>query len=215
VSAPVAAARPRRDAAFARALILATVLLLTYVVLGALVSHAPPSAFDLAGETFVGAAEPLAIVLTQSCLWYVLLPLGIAAIVFGVLVPAWRLRAFASVALTVVMWLVSNVLKDAFGRPRPEHWVWVHESSFSYSSGHAMFATIVYGLWAWYVYRSALPAPARVGGALALLAWACGIVWSRMALGAHYPTDLIGGVLLGGFGITVAFAATRLVHALR
>jgi undecaprenyl-diphosphatase len=215
VSAPVTAARPPREAAFPRALILATLLLLTYVVLGALVSHAPPSAFDLAGETFVGAAEPLAIVLTRSCLWYVLLPFGIAAIVFGALVPAWRMRAFTSVALTVVMWLVSNVLKDAFARPRPEHWVWYHEPSFSYSSGHAMFATIVYGLWAWYLYRSTLPAAARIGGALVLLFWACGIMWSRMALGAHYPTDLIGGVLLGGFGMTVAFAVTRLVRALR
>ncbi len=216
MSAPAAAARPRRDAAFARALVVATLLLVPYLILGALVSHAPPSAFDALGERlFFNQDVPLAIVFTKSCLWYVLLPLGIAAIVLGALVPAWRMRAFTSVALTLVMWIVSNVLKDAFGRPRPDHWAWVHESTYSYSSGHAMFATIVYGLWAWFLYRSTLPTPLRIGGAIVLVLWAFGIVWSRMALGAHYPTDLVGGVLLGGFGIAVAFAATRLVRALR
>jgi membrane-associated phospholipid phosphatase len=70
-----------------------------------------------------------------------------------------------------------------------------------------MFATIVYGLWAWYIWHSDLPRPVRVVVAPLLVLWACGILWSRLALGAHYVTDLIGGVLLGLTAIALASAA--------
>jgi membrane-associated phospholipid phosphatase len=39
-----------------------------------------------------------------------------------------------------------------------------------------------------------------------LALWACGVVWSRLALGAHYVTDLIGGLLLGATALALAKA---------
>ena len=47
-----------------------------------------------------------------------------------------------------------------------------------------------------FVARSALPGRAWLAPALALLAVA--IMWSRLALAAHYLTDIVGGVLWGG-----------------
>ena len=37
--------------------------------------------------------------------------------------------------------------------------------------------------------------------------WILGIGWSRLALGAHYPSDLVGGYLLGLGVLTVSTAA--------
>jgi membrane-associated phospholipid phosphatase len=40
-----------------------------------------------------------------------------------------------------------------------------------------------------------------------LALWGCGVIWSRLALGAHYVTDLVGGVLLGLVALALAAAA--------
>ena len=47
------------------------------------------------------------------------------------------------------------------------------------------------------IFASDLPAATRrVAGALLLLLLAVRVCWSRLALGAHYITDLLGGALL-------------------
>ncbi|BDE05491.1 hypothetical protein WPS_07670 [Vulcanimicrobium alpinum] len=176
-----------------------------YAFLGAAVSHAPPGALDRAGRSLLGGDPQLALVFTESCWWYVLLILGVLMIVVAVFRPEWRARVTYALITTVVTWQVSDVLKNVFRRPRPEYWRIIHEPTFAYSSGHAMFATVVYWLWAWFLWRSALPRPVRTAGVLLLALWGCGVIWSRLALGAHYVSDLIGGILLGS--ATLAFAA--------
>jgi membrane-associated phospholipid phosphatase len=64
-----------------------------------------------------------------------------------------------------------------------------------------MYAVIISGLWALFVWKSNLPRGVRVVLTLALITWGIGAIWSRLALGAHYPSDLLGGVLLDSGGI--------------
>jgi undecaprenyl-diphosphatase len=181
-----------------------------YILLGDLVSAWPPTAIDRAGHVFVREAPQLAVLFTRSCLWYVLVVFGAAAIALAIARPDWRARAIFSVVVTLVGWQTSDVLKLVFKRPRPDYSYLIHEPTFSYSSGHAMFAVVVYGLWSVFVARSSLPRSVRIPLSAALAQWACGVIWSRLALGAHYVTDLIGGVLLGivmlAIGAAVAFA---------
>lgn len=193
-----------------RSLIVAVLALLAYFILGSSVSSSSPSAFDRSAEGLIGVGEPLARIFTQSCLWYALTAFGIMAIITAIVLPTWRGRILFAVIVTLATWQTSDALKVLFGRPRPTHWIWVHESSAAYSSGHAVFAVLVYGLWAYFIWRSSLPTPVRTIVAVVLGVWACGVIWSRLALGAHYPTDLIGGVLLAttalGIGNAVAIA---------
>jgi membrane-associated phospholipid phosphatase len=176
-------------------------------LLGSSVSEAPPRDIDVAGRALAGHWTHVALVFTASCWWYVLVAFGVAAIVLAVLRPAWRARAIFSVVTTLVAWQASDAVKNIFARDRPRYWTLIHETSASYPSGHAMFAIVVYGLWSYYVATSDIPLPLRRWLSAALALWALGVIWSRLALGAHFVTDLTGGVL---FGITMLGIATAI-----
>jgi undecaprenyl-diphosphatase len=96
-------------------------------------------------------------------------------------------------------WALYALAKFAVHRPRP-HVIsrLMHGAGwYSYPSGHAVLAPVVFGLGiiAW---AAPWPSPALRRGALALAALlALGIGCSRVYLGAHYPTDVLGGLLLG------------------
>jgi undecaprenyl-diphosphatase len=182
-----------------------------YAVLGYAVSRFPPAGIDAAARGIVGEAPGVAWVFTASCLWPVLTAFGLAGCVAAICVPAWRARIVFAILTTLAAWRTSDVLKDLFGRPRPGYWIVHHETTFAYSSGHAMFATIVYWLWAYHVARSALPAAVRLPLVVLLAVWGAGVIWSRLALGAHYPSDLAGGVLLGIAMLALADTIARLL----
>ncbi len=186
------------------AALLCVVFLSAYVLLGRAVSAVPPAGIDAAARAVTGEAPGIASMFTASCLWPVLTLYGIAGCVIAGFVPAWRARIVFSILTTIVTWQLSNVLKDVFERPRPSYWIVYHETTYAYSSGHAMFAVLVYWLWAVYIARSTLPAAIRVTAAILLGLWGAGVIWSRLALGAHYPSDLLGGVLLAGFMLAAA-----------
>jgi membrane-associated phospholipid phosphatase len=174
---------------------------------GSVVANAPPAGVDLAGRALVGEWPRVALVFTASCWWQSLVPLGVLALVLAEFVPIWRRRVFFSLVTTIVAWQASDALKNVFMRSRPDYWILHHEKTWSYPSGHAMFAVIVFGLWSYYFATSELPRMPRIMLAAGFGLWGLAIIWSRLALGAHFVTDLIGGVL---FGITMLAAATAI-----
>jgi undecaprenyl-diphosphatase len=114
----------------------------------------------------------------------------------------WRRDAKAwllALAATVPGGLVLNVLlKMTFHRARP-HFddPLLTLSTYSFPSGHAVSATLLYGFLACYLVRHLRAWPAR----LAVIAAACVLVAlvavSRMYLGVHYLSDVLAGVAEG------------------
>jgi undecaprenyl-diphosphatase len=93
---------------------------------------------------------------------------------------------------------VDTALKDAFHRARPQPFFDLAvPPSFSYPSGHAFFSMCCYGmlaiLLAVHVKNLAARVAILIGGASLVL----GIGISRIYLGVHYPSDVLGGWLLG------------------
>jgi undecaprenyl-diphosphatase len=184
----------------ARTLVVALVAAIAYVALGLAVRDRPPQPLwpiDTLGATIGGRGTHVALVFTESCWWPALLALGAGVALLGWRVPAFRARAVYSIVVTIVAWQTSDALKNAFARTRPTHWLLHHEDTYAYSSGHAMFAVVVYFLWSYFFATSPLPKNARTWLSTACALWGCGVLWSRLALGAHWTTDLVGGILLG------------------
>lgn len=132
-----------------------------------------------------------------------------------VVVPAaifvWRrhhARLAVFLAVTVLGGgLLNNLVKVAVNRPRPQLADPVAVAGgHSFPSGHAMSSTVVYGA----LLLVFLPVVARrvrpvVMGAVAVLVGAIG--FTRLALGVHYLSDVVGGVVLGLAWLAVSTAA--------
>ena len=111
----------------------------------------------------------------------------------------WRRRDVAVMMLFSLLPIgAGNLLKLAVGRSRPEYLLLdVAPTSLSFPSGHALFAAIFWGLLVWLAEESIQSPLIRrsVQVALGLLILAVG--WSRIYLGLHWPSDVIGGYMYG------------------
>ncbi|MGB3919489.1 MAG: phosphatase PAP2 family protein [Thiothrix litoralis] len=138
--------------------------------------------------------------------------LGDAAVVVAVLlamllVLAWERRwwLLAGVALTFTASIVFvDGMKWLVQTTRPVADLYTGVAAFSFPSGHATVSFTLSGLLGWFVYRG--------GGAwmrallLPLLAvLAVLVAFSRLYLGAHWPSDVMAGWLFG-IGVLAAFA---------
>lgn len=184
-----------------------------YVALGAAVSWRPPGDVDLAAQALLGHGLALAYVGYRSGLFQTYSALCIVTIVAAIFLPRWRRRVAFAVGALLLTWIVSDRFKEFFHRPRPDHWLLAHESSPSYSSGHAANGLAFYGLWALMIWRSGLPLGVRAVASTALFAWSVLIDWSRIAMGAHFATDIVGGWLLAIAVVCALRAATVVVEA--
>jgi len=121
-----------------------------------------------------------------------------------------RVSAMLFAASVVGGGLLEVLLKLAYVRPRPDLVPpLVHARSWSFPSGHATLATAFFGGLAAVVFHVTrdrrLRAAASAGAALA----ASAVALSRVYLGVHWLSDVVGGALVGLFWVVVAATLTE------
>ena len=110
----------------------------------------------------------------------------------------WLVLGLGSVAVT-------EALKPLVGRPRPELWPHlVVAGGSSFPSGHALATAALFPFLGWLLWRR------RPIGALAGALASAYVGLGRLYLGVHWPTDVLGGWLIGAI---LCASAARCLHS--
>ncbi len=192
-------------------IVAALVLFAAFWWLGTYVTaHGEPPALLALAKTVRGHAIWVAWAFTNAGWAQVLAPLYAICLAVAVFVKRWRVRMLYLVITALVAWGSADGFQRFFARPRRLDWLIRHEHAFSYPSSHATISTAFYLLAGVLIFRSNLPEALRYVSFVVLAVMWLGILWSRLALAAHYPTDVIGGVCLG---LALALAGAAIVRA--
>lgn len=127
----------------------------------------------------------------------------------------WRQLGFLLISVGGAA-LLNLILKNVFLRPRPDFpQAYMQDTGFSFPSGHVMISIAFYGAIAYLLFIALKPWRFKVLAVIGMMMIAALIGFSRLYLGIHYFTDVLGGWLAGGLWLAVCvlgedlFAFTR------
>lgn len=179
------------------------------LALGAYVARRPLTQLDVESIVLRGIATPVAVMFTRSGYWPALTGIAVVAataelivrggIAFTIVLAGTQLLSQAAAAFT----------KEIFKRIRPDDWLYHKELGSSFPSGHATTAVVFYGGLLLFVWHMPLPPVLQLAVSAGIALWIAGIPWSRMALAAHYGTDVIGGLLFGAMWFSLMLLLLR------
>jgi undecaprenyl-diphosphatase len=198
----------------ARASALALRLGAAYVVLAALVSAGLTRSADTWVILSLGSGRSAALIpVMQAASWL----MGNGAIPLAVLVAlVLRLRggsrlAWLYSAACLSGWALNILLKELTRRDRPRGIspILTDAGFYSFPSGHTMLAVLVLGLGAVLLARTVHGRAARrtiigLGAAITML-----VGLSRIYLGAHWPSDVLGALVAGACWAATSMAVEQ------
>lgn len=127
-----------------------------------------------------------------------------------------RWKYVVQISLVLILSAVSNlVLKRFIDRARPDIDHMVIVKTLSYPSGHAMSAIAFYGfvMYLFYKYIKNIYVKILAMFLTAVLILSIGI--SRIYLGVHFPSDILGGYIAGFIWVVFCILVFNLVEVFR
>ena len=96
----------------------------------------------------------------------------------------------------VIITALNQLLKRILQRPRPTEYRIIEETGYSFPSGHSMISMAFYGYLIYLIYKYVKNKYVKVGSIVLLSILICAIGISRIYLGVHYTSDVLGGFLI-------------------
>lgn len=204
--------RPARGSPLRWAIVLLCLLVLA-ILAGQVLLHGRVPAWDEAVSLHF--AQHRSPALTELMLWVSRLHQTVAVLaataVLALLMALRFSRSAARPLLVVPAGMLLNVgLKNLVQRPRP-HWTHplVSLPTWSFPSGHAVAATVFYGTVCALVFAHTRSRGGRALAMLLAVAMVPLVCFSRVYLGAHYPSDVVAGVAEGTLCVVLGLSLLR------
>ena len=96
----------------------------------------------------------------------------------------------------VIITILNQLLKRILQRPRPTEYRIIEETGYSFPSGHSMISMAFYGYLIYLIYKYIKNKYIRWISIVLLSILICAIGISRIYLGVHYTSDVLGGFLI-------------------
>ncbi|MEK5465973.1 phosphatase PAP2 family protein [Paenibacillus sp. FSL R7-0210] len=185
--------------------------LLAFILIALMVKLDFAKGFDHAVIRFVQSMEspPLtALAKGLSLVGSSKLAIGISVLTMLILFFALKHRLELALFLWVGLGsqLLNTLLKLWFHRERPTIHRLIEQTGYSFPSGHSMAAFSLYGVIAYLLWRHIHNRSERLLLILFTVLMTGGIGWSRIYLGVHYPSDVIGGYAASGAWLMLSAA---------
>ena len=108
--------------------------------------------------------------------------------------------AFSIPVNLIIITGLNLLLKNIVERPRPEGYRLIDETGYSFPSGHSMISAAFYGLIIYFIWKNVKNTKLKYISCILLSLVILLIGISRIYLGVHYASDVIGG-----FSISIAY----------
>lgn len=189
-------------------IMLPIIMAISFLFLANLIGRHAISVFDSTIVRFVQGYESPVLTTLMKMLTFigstgsvVVLSIIVLFIFYKILRYCTELYLFVFVLLATAL---SNIaLKEVFKRTRPDLHQLIHETGYSFPSGHSMIAFAFYGTLAfllWHQFTSRMNRMIVIVGSIIMI---LGIGISRIYLGVHYPSDVIGSYFASAFLLTI------------
>ena len=109
----------------------------------------------------------------------------------------------------VVVTILNQLLKRLLQRPRPTEFRIIEENGYSFPSGHSMVSMAFYGYLIYLIYRFVKNKYLKWISIVLLSLLICLIGISRIYLGVHYTSDVLGGFLISISYLVIYISASN------
>lgn len=103
---------------------------------------------------------------------------------------------FSIISNLVIVTILNQLLKNILQRPRPNEFRIIEETGYSFPSGHSMVSMAFYGYLIYLIYIYVKNKYLKWTLIVLLSILICTIGISRIYLGVHYTSDVLGGFLI-------------------
>jgi len=138
--------------------------------------------------------------------WYSYTPI----LLLLLLIPSTRMKIGVPLGITLGVSALAGpiILKNVFAIERPDHNQLIDAGGFGYPSGHSLNAMVFFGMCAMMVWLHSSRRPLYVGATIFAAFAILAVGLSRIYLGVHTVTEVIGGYSMG----IVILCAASLVY---